>query len=361
MNRSRFHRIATVPVLATLLIFFGSGITTVFCQSASFPYPFVSGAAPCETLVVAATSRNWRVRTGDVFEVSAVHPTQENGELKYQWTVSNGKIIAGNGSRRIRVKAGAARTAGYANLSGFVSVKLDVERVDGAQRCSVSTGYQVVIGPHREQNGAADVEDLILDEETVVHPCAPGQQAESGKRVSDDSMISVSTLSKDAENDVLVFHYRVTGGKIIGSGKDVVWDLTSLSPGTYQIWVGADDGYGVVGKTAAKTITVLDCPVSCRLVLCPTIEILKSVAAVEPGEVVAFTGHVSGGLQESVGYRWTVDGGDIIDGQDTPSITVLVATGKLNLTLTLSIVSDPPLENFGCTNKVVTNYWHSHR
>jgi len=38
----------------------------------------------------------------------------------------------------------------------------------------------------------------------------------------------------DPENDVLTFSYKVSGGRIIGTGQKVKWDLTGVSPGTYK-------------------------------------------------------------------------------------------------------------------------------
>ena len=40
--------------------------------------------------------------------------------------------------------------------------------------------------------------------------------------------IRVITTAIDAENDTLVYHYTVTGGKINGSGWEVIWDLTDV-------------------------------------------------------------------------------------------------------------------------------------
>jgi hypothetical protein len=58
----------------------------------------------------------------------------------------------------------------------------------------------------------------------------------------------------DAENDVLTYNYAVSGGKIIGQGARVVWDLSGGEPGTYTITAGVDDGCGICGQTQTQTV-----------------------------------------------------------------------------------------------------------
>ena len=68
--------------------------------------------------------------------------------------------------------------------------------------------------------------------------------------------ISVVTVAVDAENDVLTYSYKVSGGKIIGQGSKVEWDLSGVSPGTYSITAGVDDGAGIVGNVATKYVRI---------------------------------------------------------------------------------------------------------
>jgi hypothetical protein len=57
--------------------------------------------------------------------------------------------------------------------------------------------------------------------------------------------------------DVPTFNYTVSGGKIIGRGAKVVWDLSGVKPGTYTITAGADDGCGVCGATITMEVKVI--------------------------------------------------------------------------------------------------------
>lgn len=49
----------------------------------------------------------------------------------------------------------------------------------------------------------------------------------------------------------------MTGGKIVGQGPNVIWDLSGVEPGTYTITAGVDDGCGVCGKTKTMEIKVI--------------------------------------------------------------------------------------------------------
>ena len=60
----------------------------------------------------------------------------------------------------------------------------------------------------------------------------------------------------DPENDVLIYKYKLTGGRIIGVGLRVVWDLTAATPGTYMITAGVDDGCGICGQYIVKTVVI---------------------------------------------------------------------------------------------------------
>ena len=73
---------------------------------------------------------------------------------------------------------------------------------------------------------------------------------------SSNAVISIDTVARDPENDVLTYVYNVTAGRIIGTGASVTWDLSDVAPGNYTITVGVDDGAGVVGKTVMKTVVL---------------------------------------------------------------------------------------------------------
>lgn len=169
-------------------------------------------------------------------------------------------------------------------------------------------------------NQFANVTAVDLDSATVTIPCPPGQR--SSANCTDDATVGVRTTAVDPENDVLTYNYTVSGGRVVGTGANVNWDLTGVAPGTYTITASVDDGCGFCGTTQTKTITVANC-VGCEPICeCPSISVSGPSSAVKTGERMTFTANVSGGTQTGATYNWTVSSGSIVEGQGTPSISV---------------------------------------
>lgn len=100
-----------------------------------------------------------------------------------------------------------------------------------------------------DPNFVADVTNLTLDHWELV----------AGQNTGPEYQVNVFTEYFDPENDVLTFQYKVSGGKIVGQGANVVWDLTGLTPGTYTIMAGVNDGVGVCGKIKQRKVEILAC------------------------------------------------------------------------------------------------------
>ena len=183
------------------------------------------------------------------------------------------------------------------------------------------------------ENQPANVTAVEFDRTVVTLPCPPGQQPREGASCAEPT-VGVRTTAVDPENDVLTYNYTVSGGRIVGQGANVTWDLTGVNPGTYTITVGVDDGCGVCGQTQTKTIEVVacDCVTPCA---CPTLSV-SGGGEVNPGENLFFTATVTGGTAEDVTYNWTVSAGTIVSGQGTPSITVSTE-GLENTTVTATV------------------------
>lgn len=182
-------------------------------------------------------------------------------------------------------------------------------------------------------NIPANVDAVNLSDETITLPCPPGTRSRSGS-CGESAMINVSTSASDAENDVLTYNYSVSGGRIIGSGANVQWDLSGVQAGTYTITAGVDDGCGVCGRTQTRTVRIVECTDCAPVCACPTISVSGSPSVVQPGGIATFTASVSG----DVTYNWSVSRGEIISGQGTPSIRVQApSTSGGNITATVTI------------------------
>lgn len=200
---------------------------------------------------------------------------------------------------------------------------------------------QTFIGRRNERgdgvrpNQEAVVNSVTLSSNKVMLPCPAGSKSASGD-CDDNTTVNVSTSASDGDNDPLTYNYTVSGGRVVGSGSNVTWDLSGVSAGDYTITVGVDDGCGVCGDTKTETVTVADCPDCERLCDCPTIIVPDAPVAVSTGETLTFTANVSGGSVENPTYEWSVDRGSIMSGQGTPTITV-GTSGLDNATVTASV------------------------
>ena len=184
-------------------------------------------------------------------------------------------------------------------------------------------------------NGVANVNSVTLSDSVISLPCKPGFRSRSGA-CNDSKTISVQTSATDPENDPLVYNYTVSGGRIVGTGANVQWDLSSAQPGTYTITTGVDDGCGVCGKTDTRTVKVEECPDCVQVCECPTLSVSDG-GVVAPGSAMNFTANLTGGA--SVTYNWSVSAGTISSGQGTSSISVdTTGLAGQNVTATVDIV-----------------------
>jgi hypothetical protein len=183
----------------------------------------------------------------------------------------------------------------------------------------------------------ANVDSVTLSSSEIVLPCPPGTRPKAGQSCPEGTTITVATKASSTDpTDVLTYNYTVSGGRIVGSGANVTWDLSGARPGTYTITAGADNGCGVCGTTKTETITVRDCECESPCV-CPTLDVTGG-GVVQPGESMSFTANVSGGTATDITYNWSVSNGTIASGQGTPSITVdTTGLSDTNITATVEI------------------------
>jgi hypothetical protein len=99
----------------------------------------------------------------------------------------------------------------------------------------------------------ANVTDIRLSRTEIPANC-------SAQDNSCTQIIEVLTVGHDNGDGGVVYVYTVSGGKIIGSGAMVKWDLSGVKPETYTITAGIDSGtrWGVLGRTETREIKVVE-------------------------------------------------------------------------------------------------------
>lgn len=195
-------------------------------------------------------------------------------------------------------------------------------------------------------NQPASVDSVTLGATVITLPCVPPEISRSGACV-DNRTISVATRASDPENDVLTYQYTVSGGRIIGTGANVQWDLSTATVGTYTITTGVDDGCGVCGRTNTQTITVQACPDCYPPVVCncpPAPTVVGPSGVTVAGQTMTFTASSSGDLT----YTWTVSAGTIESGQGTQTITVRTTEDMAGTNVTATVTISGPAITPNC-------------
>lgn len=165
----------------------------------------------------------------------------------------------------------------------------------------------------------ANVTAVNLTTKKIVLPCQPGYVPREGVECPDGTTIGVSTSVENPDNSVLTYQHTVTGGRIVGQGGNVTWDLSGVRPGTYTITSAVDNGCGFCGKTVTETIEVVecDCVPSCS---CADLSV-SGGGVVQEGERMSFTASATG-ASCPLNYSWTVSNGTIVGDSNSQSITV---------------------------------------
>ncbi len=160
---------------------------------------------------------------------------------------------------------------------------------------------------------------------------------DASQAVPTNSQVQLTTNASDPDGDTLLYTYSVTGGRIVGEGPNVSWDLSGVQPGTYTSTVEVDDGCGCVAFSST-TVNVTECPTATPPpIACPTITVSCPTELTAVGTPITFTANVSGDTGGATPtYNWTVSAGTISGGQGTPSITVDTA-GQAGQSITATV------------------------
>ncbi|HXF43398.1 MAG TPA: hypothetical protein VNK26_06630 [Pyrinomonadaceae bacterium] len=200
------------------------------------------------------------------------------------------------------------------------------------------------------ENKPPDVTSVTLSKNVIKLPCQPGYVPREGESCDDSTSVTVTTNATDPENDPLNYSYTVSGGRIVGSGSSVTWDLSGLPKGTYTITAAVDDGCGICGKTQTQTVEIKDCDCVLKCA-CPSLSVTGPAGITNPGDTMVFTATVAGGTQANITYNWTVSNGTIESGQGTPSIVVRTTREMANSSVTATVNIGGLDPNCRCTTE----------
>jgi hypothetical protein len=187
---------------------------------------------------------------------------------------------------------------------------------------------------------SADILDVTLDRSFVTLGCTPGCRSRSGECGHPESArVQVTTEGNSVKS--VEFLYRASVGTIIGSGSEVIWDLSSATPGIHSLMVKARHA-----KSKTVYVTVRACPDCICDFFCPTVSVRGIEANVEPGGIGNFVADVSGSI--SVIYNWKVKGGRIISGKGTSRIAVKASGGNTSKVIATVYLKNDELRTGSC-------------
>jgi hypothetical protein len=224
---------------------------------------------------------------------------KENDVVTYAYTVGAGKIV-GQGVNVIWDLSGVP-TGDYTITAGVN---------DGCGVCGTTLTKTVTV------KGRSDVESIKLSDYEIFTLC-PGTIVVICPK--EQMIVDVTTATK-AEYSDLTYYYAVTGGKIVGTGANVKWDLTNAEPGTYSITVGIGKNRVIRGKTATTTLVKrrCECDPGCD---CGDLSI-EGPGSARPGDTIVVTATVRGG--PDVTYKWMIPAGAILNAPNGSSIMVKI-------------------------------------
>ena len=155
---------------------------------------------------------------------------------------------------------------------------------------------------------------------------------------SDYYIVKLEAKASDPDGDVLTYHYLVTGGRIIGQGPSVDWDLRRAL-GKQKAVVEVTDSNGSKTSREVEISVVLNTS-SCDPP-CNTVSVTCPETVSEGETATTFAATVGGDPPEKLTYRW-MSNGKLIPGQEgqelkikaigSPgdSITVVVEVGGID-------------------------------
>ena len=173
--------------------------------------------------------------SGESVMIRADASDPDNDTLSYSWAVTGG-AIDGTGSQVRWNPAGVA-----------LGVYTITARVDDGRGGTTSCSAEVRVDPRPNRPPAMSCS------------ASPSSVVLGGH-------VHVTAVASDPDNDPLSFSWETSGGRIIGSGKEVDLDTTGLEPSRYTVTGQVNDGRGGTADCRAD-VTVEAPPVEAKLAI----------------------------------------------------------------------------------------------
>ena len=140
-----------------------------------------------------------------------------------------------------------------------------------------------------------------------------------------NSRVNLNARANSPGGFPIRYRWSTSGGRILGEGPTVVWDLAGATPGYYKAFLEIETGNTDSACLALSSTNVLVSPCPPPKPVCPSVQI-NCPQKVVLDQPLTFTSNVVGGTNvASPTYNWTVSAGTIIEGQGTPTIKVDIA------------------------------------
>jgi len=181
--------------------------------------------------------------------------------------------------------------------------------------------------------------ELQASTKLITYPCAPDWHSLSGSCPSNDFQVALTSIAKDFNKQPL-YAYTVAGGRVVGEGSKVNWDLSGVAPGFYTATVEVQDNkkHRALSSVIVKIMNCSDCVDS---FMCPPI-LVTCYDEVRAGTPVTCK-VVVGPWSDPITYEWSArdsSGADLsgrISGRGTSISIPTNGLGGENVTATVEV------------------------
>jgi predicted outer membrane repeat protein len=277
------------------------------CGPATGSVTVLITALPCPNPAISVASSVCSSSTGNIASVISA-----GTGATYVWSITNGTITAGAGTRQISFTAASNKSADYSS-DDYVKISVKVTNASGG--CTESSGiYKVFISP--VPSAAISTSSTVCSNSTNNFACVPF--ASTGA----------------------TYQWIITNGSITtGAGTRSIWYNAGVT-GSVTLALIVTNNKGCNASSGNKTIVIASLPVA-------NITAATSVCAGSGGNIASVTSGSSG-----TKYCWSISNGCINSGSNSNSISYTAGSSG---TVMLSVVVT---NSSGCKtnsgNKLVT-------